>query len=122
MEYVVDSEKPSREKKFHARIKTIDYRDVLTYVGATTIYIGTVIMMILLPVKLIPSSKVQLPNGINPNVGSNNNYLPAYCPIYTILANGARIAFKWGTTSTAAATTKDDMSNIYKPSDGKTYC
>ena len=96
MEYVVDSEKPTWRQILHKRIKTIHHRDVLIYVGATTIYIGTVIMMVLLPLKLIPSSKFQPPNGVEPNVGSNNNYLPAYCPIYTVLANGAGLPLSGG--------------------------
>ena len=96
MEHVDDLEKPTWRRNIRAKIKKIYYRDVLTYVGATTIYIGTIILMVLFPVKLIPSSRVQPLNGVNPNVGSNNNYLPGYCPIYTVVANGAGLPVSEG--------------------------
>jgi hypothetical protein len=36
------------------------------------------------PPKLTPS-KIQLLHSVAPNVGSNNIYLPAHSPIYTVL-------------------------------------
>ena len=83
----VESEKPTWRRRVHTRIKNMHRRDTFIYVGAAVIYLGTIAMLLVLPLKLIPS----IFNGSydnNPNVKSNNNYLPSNCPLYTVIANG----------------------------------
>lgn len=78
-------EKLSWRQSLHVKIKKIDYRNVLTYVGATTIYCAVIVIMTLLPLKLTAPS---IPDAADPNLANSSNHLPAYCPLYTVLANG----------------------------------
>ena len=80
-------EKPSWRQNLHSKVKRLDWRDVCTYAGVATIYVGALILMIILPIKLVPRQAVGKSGG-DPNVAGNNNYLPDTCPIYTVLANG----------------------------------
>jgi hypothetical protein len=82
-------ERLSWRQSLHAKVKTLGYRDVLFYVGASAIYFAAIFVMIILPLKLIPQSSFPGQNGLGPNIANNNNYLPAYCSMYTVLANGA---------------------------------
>lgn len=67
-------------------MKKLDWRDVVAWVIAISIFVMVILMMILLPLYLIPGQTMP---DVDPNVQNNNNYLPSYCPIYTVLANGA---------------------------------
>jgi len=82
-------EKPSWRQSLASSLKRIDKRDVFTYAGAAIVYIGAILMMIILPLKLIPDQGINSATGQDPNVANNNNYLPSYCPIYTVTANSA---------------------------------
>ena len=82
-------EKPSWRQNLHQRVKKLDWRDVVAWVIAISIFVMVILIMILLPLYLIPASSEQTMPEVDPNVQNNNNYLPSYCPIYTVLANGA---------------------------------
>ena len=83
-------EKPTWRQNLHQKMKKVDWKDVLAWTCVTIIFIVVILLMILLPLKLIPlSSGESVPGEIDPTVQNNNNWLPANCPIYTVLANGA---------------------------------
>jgi hypothetical protein len=84
----MEEEKPSWRQKVHAEFKQMDRRVCLSIAGATTIYVVAILLMIILPIKLLPSRSVS-PGSVDPVVASNNNLLPASCPKYTVLANDA---------------------------------
>jgi hypothetical protein len=67
-------------------MKQIDKKEAFTYAGAGFIYIAAILMMIILPIKLIPAGPIN-PAGTDPNVASNNNWLPSSCPLYTVIAS-----------------------------------
>src|SRR5271167_658173 len=89
-------EKPSWRRSLRAQVKTLDYRHVLFYVGASAIYLAVMFLMIILPLKLIHPTRFQGQNRVNPNIANNNNYLPSYCSVYTVVANGAGQPFSDG--------------------------
>ena len=80
-------EKLSWRQNLRSKVKRLDWRDVVTYAGVIIIYVGALVLMIVLPIKLVPRGQGDKSEG-DPNVASNNNYLPDYCPRYTVLANG----------------------------------
>jgi hypothetical protein len=80
-------DKPSWRQTLRSSIKRLYWRDVVTYAGVVTIYVGALVLMILLPIKLVRGGPGDNSGG-DPNVVSNNNYLPDTCPIYIVLANG----------------------------------
>lgn len=84
---MVDMEKPSWKQNLRSRVKRVIWRDVCAYAGILTIYVGALLIMIILPIKLIPQQGLGKSGG-DPNVASNNNYLPNTCILYTVLANG----------------------------------
>ena len=91
----IEPEKPTWRQRVRTRIKNMHRRDVFIYVGTATVYLGTIAMLLVLPLKLIPS----IPNGANDNdlnVKSNNNYLPSNCPLYTIIAKGDNLPLSDG--------------------------
>jgi hypothetical protein len=79
-------ETPNWRQNLHERVRRIDYRDALTYAGSAVIYLVAIVMIVILPLKLLPVTP-HSKNRVDPNVKSNNNYLPSYCPLYTTLAN-----------------------------------
>ena len=86
----VNEEKPSWRQNLHQKMKKLeklDWKDVFAWAIVIMIFIFLILMMIILPLKLTPSSSVQTSSGGDPNVQNNNNWLPASCPIYTVLAN-----------------------------------
>jgi hypothetical protein len=88
-------EKPSWRQSLHERIKATDYRDVLTFIGASIIYIGAITMMVILPLKLLPTQD-NSSDSIDPNVANNNNYLPSSCALYTVLADAVGLPLSEG--------------------------
>lgn len=96
-ETMEDIEKPNWRQSIRSRFTKLGWRDYLTYAGVASIYIGVVVMMIILPIKLIPSGSAPATDGtVDPNVASNNNYLPASCPLYTVLADGKGLPLSTG--------------------------
>jgi hypothetical protein len=80
-------EKPTWRQVLHSEMKNFDSRKWGTIFGVSTVYIGALLMMIILPTKLIPEhTNAQTPS-VDPNVAPNNNYLPADCPSYMAIAN-----------------------------------
>ena len=80
-------EKPNWRQSMRSTFKKLGWRDYLTYAGVSSIYVGALVTMIVLPIKLIPQT-TSATDTEDPNVASNNNYLPASCTLYTVLAEG----------------------------------
>lgn len=89
-------EKPSWRQSLHQRMKRLHWPGVLAWAIATSIFVVVILMMILLPLYLIPASSLQTGPDTDPTVQNNNNWLPSYCPIYTVLANGAGVPLSDG--------------------------
>jgi hypothetical protein len=88
-------EKPNWRQSMRSTFKKLGRRDYLTYAGVASIYIGALVMMIILPIKLIPQT-TSTTDTVDPNVVSNGNYLPAKCTLYTVLADGSGLPLSEG--------------------------
>jgi hypothetical protein len=84
----MEEEKPSWQQRLHADFKKMDKRVALSVIAATTVYIGAILLMIILPIELIPSRPIGAGDG-DPVVANNNNMLPPSCPLYTVIADGS---------------------------------
>jgi hypothetical protein len=82
-------------QSLNAGVQTMNRKNMFLYVGVTIIYLGIIVMMIAIPLKLVPSVP-EASIGNDPNVMNNNNYLPSNCPLYTIVANGYNPPFSDG--------------------------
>src|SRR5436305_8408394 len=91
-----DLEKPTWRQSLSQKRKELHKKDVLVWMAVATIYVMVVGLMIALPLMLIHSGQNVNSDG-DPNiVKNNNNYLPDYCPIYTVVADNHGQPFSVG--------------------------